>query len=108
MCCVQREEKAIKKTLEECEERGILVAFIKEHPEEVEEIMSRMSQEKRINDFIDYSVKESREEGKTEGWREGELLTLLNLVKEGLLPLDKAVVKSGLTEKEFKEKLSKI
>ncbi len=103
-----REEEAIKKTLEECEERGILVAFIKEHPEEVEEIMSRMSQEKRINDFIDYSVKESREEGKTEGRREGELLTLLNLVKEGLLPLDKAVVKSGLTEKEFKEKLSKI
>lgn len=66
-----REEEAIKKTLEECEERGILVAFIKEHPEEVEEIMSRMSQEKRINDFIDYSVKESREEGKKEGKAEG-------------------------------------
>ena len=95
-----REEEAIKRTLEECEERGILSAFIKEHPEEVEEIMSRMSQEKRINDFIDYSVKESR--------REGELLTLLNLVKKGYLPLDKAIEESGLKEEEFKEKLREL
>lgn len=62
--------------------------------------MSRMSQEKRINDFIDYSVKESR--------REGELLTLLNLVKKGYLPLDKAIEESGLKEEEFKGKLREL
>ncbi len=66
--------------------------------------MSRMSQEKRINDFIDYSVKESREEGK----KEGELLALLNLVKKGYLPLDKAIEESGLKEEEFKEKLREL
>ena len=72
-----RDEEAIKKTLKECEERKILSAFIKEHIDEVEEIMRNMSQEKRIKEFLDYSVKESRkealEEGKIEGREEGRV-----------------------------------
>ena len=46
--------------------------------------------------------------GKKNGLEKGKLVTLISLVKEGLLPLDKAVEKSGLTEKEFKEKLKKL
>ena len=71
-----RDEEAIKKTLKECEERKILSAFIKEHSDEVEEIMRNMSQEKRIKVFLDYSVKESRKEGRVEGREEEALRTI--------------------------------
>ena len=46
--------------------------------------------------------------GKKGGLEEGKLVALFSLVKKGYLPLDKAVEESGLTEKEFKEKLSEI
>ena len=46
--------------------------------------------------------------GKKDGLEEGKLVAILSLVKEGLLPLDKAIEKSGLTEEEFKEKLSTV
>ena len=40
--------------------------------------------------------------------KEGELLALLNLVKKGYLPLDKAIEESGLSEEEFKEKIKEL
>lgn len=47
------------------------------------------------------------EKGIALGKKDGEIETLISLVKEGLLPLDKAIKKSGLTEIEFKERLNK-
>ena len=47
------------------------------------------------------------EKGMILGEKNGELKMLLSLVKEGLLPLDKAIKKSGLTEKEFIDELEK-
>ena len=44
-------------------EKNILADFIREHEEEVEEIMRGMSQEERIKDFIDYSKREGIEKG---------------------------------------------
>ena len=53
-------------------------------------------------------IENQKREGIEKGIELGQLRTLLSLVKEGLLPLDKAIKKSGLTEKEFKEKLNKL
>ena len=58
-----RTEDAIRATIEECLEKNILADFIREHEEEVEEIMRGMSQEERIKDFIDYSKREGIEKG---------------------------------------------
>lgn len=66
-----RTEIAIQKTIEECLKNEILVDFIKEHKEEVDEIMRNMSQEKRIRKFIDFSREEAREEGLLVGRAEG-------------------------------------
>ena len=44
-------------------------------------------------------------EGKKEGLEEGRLESLISLVKDGDLPLDKAIKKSGLSEEEFKKRL---
>jgi len=68
-----RTEIAIQKTIEECLKNEILVDFIKEHKEEVDEIMRNMSQEKRIRKFIDFSREEAREEGLLVGRAEGLL-----------------------------------
>ena len=84
-----RTEIAIQKTIEECLESEILVDFIKEHKEEVDEIMRNMSQEKRIRKFIDFSREEGREEGRKEGMKEGivsEALRTEDMIKNYGLP----------------------
>ena len=86
-----RTEIAIQKTIEECIESEILVDFIKEHKEEVDEIMRNMSQEKRIRKFIDFSREEGREEGMKEGMKEGivsEALRTEDIIKNYGLPKD--------------------
>ena len=45
------------------------------------------------------------EEGKKEGIEEGKLESLISLVKDGDLPLDKVIKKSGLSEEEIKKRL---
>ncbi len=44
--------------------------------------------------------------GKDEGIAEGQLNTLISLVSEKLISLSDAVVRSGLSEAEFLEKLN--
>ncbi len=79
--------------------------------------------ELEIKHYMENQRRENLEEGEEKGFQRGialgeksglekgielgQLRTLLSLVKEGLLPLDKAIKKSGLTEKEFKERLNK-
>ena len=48
------------------------------------------------------------EEGKKEGIEEGKLESLISLVKDGDLPLDKTIKKSGLSEEEFKKRLMNV
>ena len=65
-----------------------------------------------FNRYIENQKRKGIDEGKAigekSGLEKGKLVTLISLVKEGLLPLDKAIEKSGFTEKEFKEKLKKL
>ena len=69
--------------IEECLKNEILVDFIKEHKEEVDEIMRNMSQEKIIRKFIDFSREEAREEGrKEESYRVTETISSLTIPEE--------------------------
>ena len=121
----ETKEEAIVKTIEKAKERGLLKAFLKDREIEVMEMMAEdILWEIEFNRYIENQKREGIDEGKVigeksglekgialgkkDGLEEGKLDTLLSLVKEGLLPLDKAVEKSGLTEEEFKKKLNTI
>ena len=48
------------------------------------------------------------EKGREEGREEGILLTLLQLVRDGLLDLSVGIERSGISEAEFIEKLKQL
>ena len=121
----ETKEEAIVKTIEKAKDRGLLREFLENREIEVMEMMAEdILWEIEFNRYIENQKREGIDEGKAigekrglekgialgkkNGLEKGKLVTLISLVKEGLLPLDKAVEKSGLTEKEFKEKLKKL
>ena len=61
-----------------------------------------------LEEGLELGKKSGLEKGIAIGKKDGEIEMLISLYKEGLLTLDKAVEKSGLTEEEFKEKLEKL
>ncbi len=52
--------------------------------------------------------KQGLEEGREAGREEGTLLTLLQLVRDGLLDVSVGIERSGISEAEFKEKLKQL
>ena len=121
-------EEAIAKTIEIARERGLLREFIRDREIEVMRMMSDdILWELEIKHYMENQRRENLEEGEEKGFQKGiekgrqdgiekgmilgekngELRMLLSLVKEGLLPLDKAIKKSGFTEKEFIDELEK-
>ena len=119
-------EEAIAKTIEIARERGLLREFIRDREIEVMRMMSDdILWELEIKHYMENQRREDLEEGEERGFqrgiekgrqdgieegmilgeKNGELRMLLSLVKEGLLPLDKAIEKSGLTEEEFKKRI---
>ena len=71
------------------------------------EIKHYMENQRREEKGFQRGIALGEKSGLEKGIELGQLRTLLSLVKEGLLPLDKAIKKSGLTEIEFKERLNK-
>lgn len=53
----------------------------------------------------DEGYEEGREDGRKEGRVEGKLENMLDLVVSGMLKLEDAITKSGLTEAEFTQAL---
>ena len=121
----ETKEEAIVKTIEKAKDRGLLREFLENREIEVMEMMAEdILWEIEFNRYIENQKREGIDEGKAigekrglekgialgkkNGLEKGKLVTLISLVKEGLLPLDKAIEKSGFTEKEFKEKLKKL
>ena len=117
----ETKEEAIVKTIKKAKERE----FLENREIEVMEMMAEdILWEIEFNRYIENQKREGIDEGKAigekrglekgialgkkNGLEKGKLVTLISLVKEGLLPLDKAIEKSGFTEKEFKEKLKKL
>ena len=63
-----------------------------------------------MEDREDYErcISSSKAYGKMEGLKEGAFLTLVSLVKQGLLPLDIAAQQSGITSEEFSKRISEM
>ena len=68
--------------------------------------------ELEIKHYMENQRREDLEEGEERGFQKGvalgEIKSLINLVKKGYLPLDKAIEESGLSKEEFEEKLKKL
>ncbi len=54
---------------------------------------------------LEEGLEEGKKKGLEEGVEKGKLESLISLVKDGDLPLDKAIKRSGLSEEEFKKRL---
>ena len=106
-------EEAIAKTIEIARERGLLREFIRDREIEVMRMMSDdILWELEIKHYMENQRREDLEEGEERGFQKGvalgEIKSLINLVKKGYLPLDKAIEESGLSKEEFEEKLKKL
>lgn len=68
--------------------------------------------ELEIKHYMENQRREDLEEGEEKGFQRGialgEIKSLINLVKKGYIPLDKAIEESGLSKEEFEEKLKKL
>ena len=88
------------------------------HVEELLTLMSAMTGDNRfeetINDFkgkekvdmcevLDRVEARGIEKGRMEGRQEGTINTLISLVKDGILSLDEAAIRAGMSAKEFKK-----
>ena len=88
------------------------------HVEELLTLMSAMTGDNRfeetINDFkgkekvnmcevLDRVEARGIEKGRLEGRQEGTINTLISLVKDGILSLDEAAIRAGMSAKDFKK-----
>ena len=88
------------------------------HVEELLTLMSAMTGDNRfeetINDFkgkekvnmcevLDRVEARGIEKGRLEGRQEGNINTLISLVKDGILSLDEAAIRAGMSAKDFKK-----
>ena len=63
--------------------------------------------EEGIEEGIEKGRKEGIEEGRKEGRKEGMENAILEMVREGFLPIEEAAKKLNITVEEVKEKLKK-
>ena len=82
-------------------------AFIARLQNSIKEVKASREMGARYMTFQEL-LKDERAEGKAEGKAEGIVVTLLQLVHDGLLDISVGIERSGVTEKEFKEKLSRL
>lgn len=118
--------RAINRAIDRCIKENVLAEFLQEHRDEVVKVttldytyerqieLERASAiqegfeegvekgiEKGLQEGIEKGLQEGREKGLQEGREEGRIYQLLDLVKEGLLSIDVAIQKSGLSKEEF-------
>ena len=87
-------EEAATLAVDECIENGVLAEFLLEHKAEVIDMC-----------LTEYNEEETMEMFKEEAREEGALDMLINLVKDGLLPVEKAAEKMNMTTKEFEQQI---
>ena len=90
----------VQKAIEECISKNILKNFLIEKQAEVIAMcLFKFDKEK-----YEYTLKnEGIEEGKKEGKKEGKIETLLSLVKDGLLTLQQAAERMGMSLEKFEK-----
>ena len=75
--------------------------YFAKHKDELEIIL----RERIRAEGLEEGLEEGKKKGLEEGVEKGKLESLISLVKDGDLPLDKAIKRSGLSEEEFKKRL---
>ena len=110
-------EDAIDAAVNDCIDRGILKVFLESHRAEVKEMFAlEYHEELTMRDLREQAIKEGleegrakglaegREKGRAEGRAEGVFETLDSLVKDGILTVEAAAERAGVTEAVFLKK----
>lgn len=90
-------EKAIDMAIADLSDDSIIKSFLIANKAEVKRMCITEYDEERF-------ANEQREEGRAEGKAEGILITLIGLVKKGILTLSQAANEANMTVSEFEEK----
>lgn len=94
--------EAIDRTLDEMPDDYIIKPYLEANRKEVKTMLLTEYNEKETMElFKEEGRAEGRAEGRTEGMKQGTLQALWSLVKDGLLTMEVAAARAGLTEKEF-------
>ena len=58
--------------------------------------------------FIDYEIDNGKKEGRKEGKKEGSIETLISLVKDGILTLQQAAERMGMSLENFEKEAKRL
>ena len=78
---------------------------MRQEREEGIEIGMKKGMEKGRKEGIEIGVKRGREEGREEGMEKGREKNMLEMVRDGFLPIEEAAKRLGITADEVKTKL---
>lgn len=88
--------RAVNLAVEDCIRDDILKDILEKQKKEVVDVVLTEFDEEKFEAMI-------REESREEGLQTGKLQTICELVSEGELSLEKALIRTGMTEQAFKE-----
>ena len=99
-------EEAVTLAIDECIENGVLVEFLLEHKAEVVDMcLTEYNEEETMEMFKEEARAEGREEGRQLGKVEGVMDTLISLVEDGLLPVEKAAERMNVSVEQFEQQM---
>lgn len=91
--------KAAEETVRICKDKGVLKGYLEAHETEVVNSMIMLfEQEESVKRYGN----RMRSEGRAEGRDEGKIVTLCELVIDGMLTIEQAAKKAGMTVEQFK------
>ena len=93
--------RAVNMAVDACIRDNILKDILETQKKEVMDVVLTEFDEEKFEAMI-------REEEREEGRKEGRILTLFELVSDGLLSLDEAANRSGMTAQEFQEAIQSL
>ena len=94
-----RDRKAAEETVRICKDRGVLREYLEAHEKEVINSMIMLfEQEEAVKRYGN----RMRSEGRDEGRGEGKIATLAELVTDGVMTIEQAAKKMGMTVEAFK------
>ncbi len=98
-------EEAVDKALMDMPEDSLIKSFLIANQAEVKMMcITEYDEERTLNEIKEEWLAEGMSLGLEQGLSQGKLLTLIELVKEGMLTLIDAAGKAGMTVSEFEEK----
>ena len=93
--------EAVNRAVDDCIEDGILRDVLEKQKKEVVDVVLTEFDEEKFEAMI-------REEEREEGRKEGQFLTLIGLVHDGIISLEEAARRAGMTESEFQSAIQSL